>query len=93
MAWKTIMDPGEMDTLLTQNPGAMAGKTLLLLAPAALLALAACSGQPAQNYGGVNYGMAPADWARANAGGPGSNNYPINPSATSGGGGGSGGNP
>jgi hypothetical protein len=64
---------------------------MLLLVPAALLGLAACSGHPAQNYGGVNYSMPQADWARANAGGPGTNNIPINPSATSGGDGG--GNP
>lgn len=53
-----------------------------------LTLLAACSGQPARNYGGVSYGMPQNEWPSANAGGPGTNNFPINPSATSGGGGG-----
>lgn len=59
---------------------------LFILALLGLLALAACGGHPAENYGGVNYSMSPADWARVNAGGPGTNGAPLNPSATAGGG-------
>jgi hypothetical protein len=59
---------------------------LFTLASLALLTLTACGGHPAENYGGVNYSTPPADWARVNAGGPGTNGAPLNPSATGGGG-------
>ncbi len=59
---------------------------MFILAPIVLLTLAACGGQPAMNYGGVTYSTPPGDWASVNAGGPGTNGAPINPSATSGGG-------
>jgi hypothetical protein len=68
-------------------------KRLLILAPAALLTLAACSGDgyrsgtPTPTYGGTNYTTPNADIPSTNAGGPGTNNAPINPSATSSGGG------
>jgi len=59
---------------------------LLLLVSFVLLSLASCGGHPAADYGGVTYATPPSDWTAVNAGGPGTNGWPINPSATSGGG-------